>query len=264
MKNIIWSTPPYLGEPFSSVEKRFNTLLENYTPTDPKGIGTLNEKSTHNLLKNLYAPSTNSQEIRKGRFVADIAFEEQIIEIQSRHFHTLRKKLDAFLPLYNVTIVHPIYCTKWIQWIDTETGELSVKRKSPKKETLFHVLLELYSLKAYLDHPNLHFIIPLLEAREYKLLNGYGSQKKKRAVKQDTLPTALIDVVYLTNTLDYKQFLPPSLPKPFTSNDYKQATKIPMRYATVGLNLLTHLGIVNRVGKKGNAFLYEVNTSLNV
>lgn len=46
----------------------------------------------------------------------------------------MRRKLDAFLKIYPVTIVYPIPHVKWLSWIDEESGEMSPKRKSPKKE----------------------------------------------------------------------------------------------------------------------------------
>ena len=41
-------------------------------------------------------------------YVADIYKDGEIIEIQTRQFNRMRGKLQAFLPLYPVTIVYPI------------------------------------------------------------------------------------------------------------------------------------------------------------
>ena len=60
----------------------------------------------------------------------------EIIEIQTRQFNRMRGKLQAFLPLYPVTIVYPIPYEKWLIWIDEDSGELSKKRKSPKRDPL--------------------------------------------------------------------------------------------------------------------------------
>ena len=61
-------------------------------------------------------------EIPIENFVADIFTGQEIIEIQTRAFYKMRRKLDAFLPLYPVTIVYPIPHIKWLSWIDEETG----------------------------------------------------------------------------------------------------------------------------------------------
>ena len=93
-----------------------------------QGIGTLSEKTVHAVMKNYYAPDTDMHEIPIENFVADIFTGQEIIEIQTRAFYKMRRKLDAFLPLYPVTIVYPIPHIKWLSWIDEETGETSPKR----------------------------------------------------------------------------------------------------------------------------------------
>ena len=64
-----------------------------------QGIGTLSEKTVHAVMKNYYAPDTDMHEIPIENFVADIFTGQEIIEIQTRAFYKMRRKLDAFLPL---------------------------------------------------------------------------------------------------------------------------------------------------------------------
>ena len=64
-----------------------------------QGIGTLSEKTMHAVLKNYYAPDVDMHEIPIENFVADIYTGTEIIEIQTRSFNTMEKKLAAFLPL---------------------------------------------------------------------------------------------------------------------------------------------------------------------
>lgn len=222
-----------------------------------KGVGTLNEKTIHAVLKNYYAPNTLYHEIKIGHYVADILIDRQILEIQTRHFNTMRKKLDAFLPNYDVTIVYPIAYTKWLCWINEETGEISSKRKSPKKGTIYSIIPELYRIKSYLTHPNLHFILTFLNVEEYRLLNGWSQDKKRGSSRHDGIPTELIGEIHLHTLSDYEQFLPHDLPPLFTTKDYQKHTKVSQKIASTALHILYHLGLVVRVGKKGRAFLYE-------
>ena len=87
------------------------------------GIGTLQEKTIHAVLKAYYAPDESMVEIPVGRYVADIYTGCEITEIQTVHFDNLRKKLEAFLPDYPLTVVYPIPRIKYLIWMDTETGE---------------------------------------------------------------------------------------------------------------------------------------------
>lgn len=221
------------------------------------GIGTLKEKTVHAVLKNYYAPDPNDQEIRLEGYVVDIYKQGEIIEIQTRNFNTMRKKLEAFLPLYDVTIVYPIAATKWLCWIDEETGELSSKRKSPKKGSLYAILPELYRIKMFLGHPHLHFILTFLNVEEYRLLNGWNHTKKRGSTRHDGIPTQLMDEIYLSTPSDFECFLPENLPESFTTKDMHLAAKIPQGLASLCLNLLCHLEVIERIGKKGNAYIYK-------
>ena len=112
------------------------------------GIGTLSEKTVHAVLKNYYAPDEDMHEIPIENFVADIFDGEAVIEIQTRSFQNMRRKLAAFLPLYPVTIVYPIPHVKWLHWMDEETGEITPGRKSPKKGNAYQAFIELYKIRA--------------------------------------------------------------------------------------------------------------------
>ena len=54
------------------------------------------------------------------------------------------------------------------------------------------------------------------------------------------------------------QFIPFDLPEPFTTKDFSKYAKIPVSLAQTVLLILTDLKIVDRVGKQGNSYLYEV------
>lgn len=225
--------------------------------TEASGIGTLKEKTIHAVLKNYYAPNPDEQEQRIEGFVADIFKENKIIEIQSRNFNTMRKKLEAFLPLHDVTIVYPIAATKWLSWIDEATGEVTSRRKSPKKGSIYAIIPELYRIKPFLGHPHLHFILTFMDVEEYRLLNGWNHTKKRGSTRHDGIPKNLVNEVYLNTPQDFMCFLPDTLPLTFTTKDLQKEAKITQSYATTCLHLLHHLGIIERTGKQGRAYLYQ-------
>ena len=152
------------------------------------GIGTLSEKALHAALKSYYEPDFESREVKVGGFVADIVGENGIVEIQTRGFDRLRRKLDAFLEAARVTVVYPVVPKRGLCWVDPETGEIFEKRKSPKKGATYDVFPELYKIKNQLMHPNFRLCIPLLEVTDYKYLDGYGKQKKLRATRGGAYP----------------------------------------------------------------------------
>lgn len=222
------------------------------------GIGTLSEKTVHAILKNYYEPDEDKQEIPIENYVADIYSDGEIIEIQTRQFNRMRNKLKAFLPLYPVTIVYPIPREKWLIWIDEESGELSKKRKSPAKGNPYTAFIELYKIKMFLKEPNLRLKLVLIDMEEYRLLNGWSKDKKKGSTRFDRIPTRLVEEVEINCLQDYMQFVPYDLAEQFTTKDFAKAAHIPTRLSQTVLNILYHVGVVERVGKDGKAYLYEV------
>ena len=223
-----------------------------------QGIGTLAEKTVHAVLKNYYAPDTDMHEIPIENFVADIYTGSEIIEIQTRSFHTMRRKLTAFLPLYPVTIVYPIPHIKWLSWIDEETGEVSKKRRSPKKGNPYQAFVELYRIRPFLTDPNLKFRFALLDMQEFRLLNGWSRDRKKGSDRYDRIPETFVEEVRIDRREDYMQFIPYDIPEEFTAKEFAKCAKIPVSLAQTALLILTDLGIVERIGKSGRSYLYHI------
>ena len=220
---------------------------------ETSGIGTLGERSIHAALKYYFEECDTRHEAKVGSFVADIVGENGVIEIQTRGFYRLRKKLTELLEIVPVTIVHPVAKTRWISTVDKNSGEIVSKRKFPRKGTIYSTLLELYTIKPLLTHENLRVCIVLMEVNEYRYLNV----KKKRNESYDKIPIDLIDEIYLENVEDYAIMLPDSLPCPFNTKDFAKCAKISLSGAQTSLNVLNHVGVVSRVGKVGNTYLYE-------
>ena len=98
-----------------------------------QGVGTLGEKTLHAVLKRMIEPDMARHEVNLGRYTADVLNEQGVFEVQTRNLHKLKPKLTALLPYYPVTVVVPIIETKWLLTLDPETGELTDRRKSPKR-----------------------------------------------------------------------------------------------------------------------------------
>ncbi len=224
---------------------------------DP-GIGTLNEKTLHAVLKLYYEPCEARHEIQLGRYVADIVSEEGIIEIQTRAFHKLRDKLRYFLSISkSVTVVYPIAHIKWLCWIDSETGEISKKRQSPKTGTPYDAFYELYKIKMFLKEESLHIRLPLIDLTEYRNLNGWSQDKKKGSSRNERIPEALADEIFLDTPADYVKLIPKGLTEPFTVRDFARAAGIRKETAQQVLHIMHYICAVKRVGKKENQYLYE-------
>ncbi len=223
------------------------------------GIGTLGEKTVHSVLKSYLAPDNRSHEIKVGGFVADICTGKEILEIQTRDFNKLRRKLTVFLSFAPVTIVYPIPHIKYLRWVNPQTGEISRPRKSPKTGTPYVIFDELYKIKNYLTHPNLRLKLFLIDLEEYRYLDGWSQDKKKGSTRCDRIPTELVEEITVNGMDEYHALIPEGLEEEFTSRDFRRVSGLPLHRAQTALNVLHFVGAVDRIGKRGNLYLYSVS-----
>lgn len=223
------------------------------------GIGTLKEKTLHAVLKTYFEPHQDNQEIKLGKYIADIVNEKGVIEIQTQNFNALRNKLENFLEFCNVTVVYPIAKTKYLSWIDMKTDETSKRRKSPKKGSIYDCIRELYKIKYTLDNPSMNICLVMLEIEELRYLNGWSDDKKKGSTRCDRIPTDILDEIYLSDIQDYSIFIPKNLPESFTSKDFAECSGIKIKTAQTALNILCYLGVVIKTGKIKNNIIYNKN-----
>ena len=108
-------------------------------------------------------------------------------------------------------------------------------------------------------HPNFRLCIPLLEVTDYKYLDGYGKQKKLRATRGERIPEALLGEVICESRWDYLNLLPEDLPEPFTTKTLAKAMRRAQTQAQCAANVLYSMGVLERVGKEKNAYLYVKN-----
>jgi hypothetical protein len=170
----------------------------------------------------------------------------------------MRAKLSCFLPQYPVRIVYPIPAQKWVVWVDPETGRTIKRNRSPLRGSFFHAFRELYRIRSFLRDPNLSLELLLIDMDEYRLLDGWSRDKKRGSHRYDRIPLRLQDRMLLTCPQDYMQFVPEDLPEPFTSAQFAGAVGFRKDGFSTVLLLLTEMGAVERIGKKGNSYLYRV------
>lgn len=224
---------------------------------DKNGIGTLSEKNLHAVLKAYYEPFCDSHEIKLGRYVADICSEDGVIEIQTRNLTKLNPKLEVFLDACRVTVVYPLPATKWLSWIDMQTGEISPKRKSPKSCRIYDAIPEMYRIKVHLANPRFTLRLCFLEVEEYRYKNGWSKDGKKGSERCDRRPVSMINDIVFCSPSDYLSFLPEGLCDEFLSTDVARLAKIPKKLASTLMNILTYIGCVERISHDKKGYLYK-------
>ena len=220
-------------------------------------FGTLGEKTLHAVIKHYFEPDKSKHEIKIDGFIADIHNENGIIEIQTRAFNNLRRKLSVLLENHRVLLVYPLAHIKWLLWIDMQTGEITKKRKSPRTGRIYDAIPELYKIRLLLNHPNLRLCIVLVDIEEYRYLDGWSNDKKKGSTRYNRIPVDIIEEFYINSPYEFTALIPGELDKQFTSKAYKSKAKVNLHTAQTALNILNYVSAVERVGKDDNMYVYE-------
>ena len=223
------------------------------------GIGTFAEKSLHRTLKFYFEPDASKHEIEFCGMVADILNDQGIIEIQTRSLGKIIPKLELFLQESHVTVVYPIIERKYICRINTETGEMTPKRKSSKIGKPSDALAEMASIRSFIPHERLAILLVFVDAVETRMLHGKIKVGRKRTEKLDCKPIALNSVIRLERAEDYYQILPSNLPHEFTAAEFSRITKQNGIDSNASMKLLLQLGILKREKRGGKAYIYSVN-----
>lgn len=237
---------------------RFYRIAADVTEEEQRraGIGTYKEKRLHIILKRYFEEDPACHEIPVKGFIADILREGVITEIETKGFSGLGPKLAAYLPEYRVQLVHPLAGRKYVSWIDPETGVLSPRHLSPKKEGICDLLFELVRILPYADHPRLEVLGPVLELDEYRRADGWDRTGKRGSHRVERIPTELTDMIELITDDDYRRAIPDSLPDAFTVKEFAKAARTRTETARAAMKVLEKRGVLIPVGRAGRAVTY--------
>ena len=244
-------------------------ILSNIINPIPKG----NETILHHKLKLLYCTKENIKsesiiQINNQKFRIDVLNEDQgiIYEIQRASFGgRFSKKIQTLLDSteYVIRIVHPILYKQKISRM--KTGErVSVSYRN-LNSTILHLFDQLVYFKVLYQN-RLEFDVLLIYEHLTKELTGYtkrSHRRRFRTEKRDLIK--IIDKYKIRTKDDFLNILPSDLPEQFTNQDlarkmtFKNKTRRNYQLPGRITYSLCQLGILKRVGKKRNAFLFQID-----
>ena len=227
------------------------------------GIGTLQEKRLHQILKHFICDNEDYHEVgvANTRFVSDVRIGNLIFEVQTGDFFPMKKKIEHYLSNTDclVTVVHPIPVIKWISWIDPKTHEISPRVRSPKKGRPEDLLPQLYCLIPHLQNPRLRYQLLFLEVEDFRFLDGRRSRdRKKGSTKYERIPLSLLGEMELNSAADFARFIPDALPDHFTVKQFSDLTGIRGRDAYSAVRVLTAMGFFEESEKIGRSMGWRV------
>ena len=225
-------------------------------------IGTLRETDLHAALKRYYARPHDQLEVEVAGYIADIVHDGEIIEIQTRNFAALKRKLPGLIEQHPVRLVHPIAQARWITRVAADRQTVLGRRKSPRHGALEDLFMELVSLPELMAHPNFTLEVVLIHEEEVRCRPG--ARQRRRQQEWRVCNRRLLEVVSTTSfrtAADFRCFIPAALDQPFTSHELALAVQRPDFFAQKMTYCLRKMGTLIRVGKRQRAWLYTVAES---
>jgi hypothetical protein len=220
-------------------------------------IGVLNEKPLHASLKEWYRQDGDQVEVPLEGFVVDLVRDGLLIEIQTRGFAGMRRKLDRLLDSYSIRIVYPVAAEKWIVKVDESGSEVS-RRRSPKRGIAADVCAELVSFPSLLSHPNFVLEVVLVEEEEVRRPDAKKGWRRGGFVIEERRLIGVQGVTELASPEALLGIVPEALPDPFTTADLADGLGRTRHLAQEVAYCLRVSGAVETVGRDKRGILYRL------
>lgn len=248
-------------------ELRFSRICREELSREKErdGIGLLEEKRLHSIFKRWICDDfdTHEQKVpgrgeKSRKFVADVLTKDgEIFEIQTADLYPMRKKIEFYMTQtdHKVTVLHPLIGKKQILWLHPDGGEVTPAR-SPLHEDVLHGITQLKPFLPYLCNGRFHLIFPVIEAEEYRLLDGWSKDGKRGSHRYELLPRALTAVYRLSTREDFGACFP-EMPAEFTAKEFGKSTRLRGYDLYDTLAVFEGLGIIEKCGTRARATLWR-------
>ena len=227
--------------------------LENEMPN----IGLLNEKPLHAALKTWYAQPGDQFEVAVNGFVIDLVHDGVLVEIQTRSFTPIKRKLLALTREYRIRLLYPIAQEKWIAKPSEHGNDAVTRRKSPKRGRVEDLFWEMVSFPQLLTHPNFSLEVLLIKEEELRRYDGKRGWRKKGWVVAERRLLEVVERRLFAQPKDWLAFLPQQTAEPFTTKDLAEANSIRRPLAQKMAYCLCQAQLIRLLGKRGRSNLYE-------
>lgn len=193
-----------------------------------------------------------------GGFVIDLIRGDLLIEIQTRGFSSMRQKVRSLLDLgHEIRIVHPIAVDRWIVRVEGD-GSVLGRRRSPRHGTPTDVFSELVSFPHLLSRPGLEVELLLTTQEEYRRHTPDHAWRRKGWTVVERRLIDVVERLRLGSPSDLAGLLPAGLPETFTTAELSERLACPRRLAQQMAYCLRETGMIEAVGKRGNAVEYRI------
>lgn len=221
----------------------------------------MQENALHAALKTWYAGETGQVEVLLDGYLIDVVKDGQLIEIQTRSFFAIKKKLFDLVERRPVRLVHPIALERWIVRLHDQGDEALYRRKSPRRGRLEYLFNELIRFPELVAHPGFSLEILFTREEEIRRADGRGSWRRGGVSIIDRRLLEVISTRLFQTPGDFLALLPVDMPGVFTNPELAKSLGIQARLARKMTYCLKRMGALQEAGKRGRACLYTTNTA---
>jgi hypothetical protein len=217
------------------------------------------ETSLHRQLKSIYADEHARFEVAVQNYRIDVVSGNQLVEIQHGSLAAIRDKIRSLVETHEVIVVKPIVVRKLLVKRKTKGGRVFSRRLSPKRGCLLDLFDDLVYFVRVFPHRRLTLDVPLVDIEEWRY-PGHGRRRRRRHGDQqveDQKLVAVRSVHRLRTAGDVLGLITSTLPQPFDTSHLAIALSVDRWVAQRIAYCLRHIGSIRKIGKKGNALLYE-------
>lgn len=218
------------------------------------------ETTLHRQLKTIYSKSPDQIEQKLGNYRIDVVNGDQLIEIQHSSLNSIRDKVQDLVGDHRLKVVKPLVFKKRIVRLNRKGGSVVSRRWSPKKGDLLDLFDELIYLRDVFPNPNLEIEVPTVSIEEWRYK---GNGRKRRIRKdnyqlQDQLLLEVHDTISISEPADLLQLLWPLKKSRFNTAELAKFLEVPRWRAQKIAYTLAHCGVIRKVDKQGNAYVYQI------
>ena len=220
-------------------------------------IGSLNEKPLHASLKKWYARPEDRFEVEVDGFVIDIVRDDQLLEIQTGNFASIKSKLKTLVRSHRVKLIYPIALEKWIVKLARDDGSEAARRKSPRRGREEDLFWEMVSSPRLLTNRNFSLEVVMIREEEVRRYAGTRNWRRKGWGIEERRLLEVVDRRLFEKPSDWLAFLPEGL-ESFTTRDLAEGMDIRLPLAQKLAYCLRKVRVIKVTGRRGRANLYRV------
>ena len=221
-------------------------------------VSVLYKSSLHSSIKDWYSVPGDRLEARVENYIIDIVRNDLLIEIQTRNFSAIKRKLRSLIDDYSVRLVYPIARRKWIVRVARSNGEMISRRRSPKRGKLTDLFDELIWIPHLAGEDNFSMEVLMIEEEEIRCADGKGSWRRRGVSIKDRKLLDVVERVRFVEGGDFLRFLPSDLDQPFTNRSLAREIGVSVRQSRRITYCLKKMGAIREVGKRRNELLFEM------